>query len=120
MIPDDLEKKKHKNLVPTLKKLNETLNKISIDTKVKELRRFGIFDTGGKKSTTVHSTFNMEHEARLVLAENFEKRTELKKNNFLMPMLSGEYAKTENLCLKKRRELIDNDVIVEKLMKRKF
>ena len=120
-IPEDLDKKKYENLVPTTEKVNEILTKIGVDTKVKELRRLGKFDKDRKKSRTVLVTFNTEHESRLVLAKSFEKRTELKDENiFLMPMLSREDALKENLCLKKRRELINNGIPPDKLKIRNF
>ena len=120
-IPEDLDKKKYENLVPTTEKVNEILTKIGVDTKVKELRRLEKFDKDRKKSRTVLVTFNTEHEARLVLAKSFEKRTELKDENiFLMPMLSREDALKENLCLKKRRELINNGIPPDKLKIRNF
>ena len=85
------------------------------------MRRLGKFDKDRKKSRTVLVTFNTEHEARLVLAKSFEKRTELKDENiFLMPMLSREDALKENLCLKKRRELINNGISPDKLKIRNF
>ena len=83
---------------------------------MKELRRLGKFDKDRGKPRTLLVTFNTEHEARLVLAKSFEKRTELKEQKiFLMPMLSKEDAQKENLCLKKRRGLINNGVLPEKL-----
>ena len=120
-IPEDLNGKKYENLVPNTEKVNEILTKISVDTKVQELRRHGKYDKDRKKSRTVLVTFNTEHEARLVLAKSYKKRTELKDENFfLMPMLSREDALKENLCLKKRIELINNGIPPDKLKIRKF
>ena len=94
-IPEDLDK----NLVPTSEKVNEILTKSGVDTNVKELRRLGKFDKDRKKIRTVLVTFNTEHEARLVLAKSYEKRTELKdEKNFLMPMLSREDA-LKKICV---------------------
>ena len=114
-IPEDLDEKKYEKLVPTTEKFNEILTKTGVETKVKELRRLGKFDKDRKKSRTVLVTFNTEHEARLVLAKSYEKRTELQDENiFLMPMMSREDALKENLCLKKRRELINNGIPPDK------
>ena len=56
-----------------------------------------------------------------MLAKSFEKRTELKDENvFLMPMLSRKDALKENLCLKMRRELINNNIPTDKLKIRNF
>ena len=120
-IPEDLDEKKYEILVPTTEKINEILTKIGVDTKVKELRRLGKFDKDRRKSRTVLVTFNTEHEARLVLEKSYERRTELKDENiFLMPMLSREDALKENLCLKKRRELINNGIPPDKPKIRNF
>ena len=41
----------------------------------------------------------MEHEALLVLAKSFEKRDELRdEESYLLPALSKEDARKENLC----------------------
>ena len=81
-IPEDLDKKKYENLVPTTDKANEKHTKSSVDTKVKELRRLGKFDKDREKSMSVLVTFNTEHETRLVLTKSYEKRTELKEEIF--------------------------------------
>ena len=89
------------------KKSTKNLQKLAL-TQMSKIEKTWKFDKDRKKSRTVLVTFNTEHEARLVLAESYEKCTELKnKNIFLMPMLSREDALKENLCLKKRRELIN-------------
>ena len=120
-IPEDLDKKNNENLVPTTGKINEILTKIGVETKVKELRRLGKFDEDRKKSRTVLINFNTEHEARLVLAKSYEKRTEHKDEDiFLMPMLSREDVLKNNLCLKKRRELINNSIPPDNLKIRNF
>ena len=70
---------------------------------------------------TVLVTFDREHEARLVLAKSYGKRTELKDANiFLMPMLSKEEDLKENLSLKKMREQINNGIAPDKLKIRNF
>ena len=66
-------------------------------------------------------TLSTEHEARLVLAKSFEKRDELRdEETYLLPALSKENARKENLCLKRRRELLDEGVPKEKIKIRNF
>ena len=62
-----------------------------------------------------------EHDARLVLPKSFEKRDELRdQENYLLPALSKEDARKENLCLKRRIELLDEGVPKEKIKFRNF
>ena len=69
-------------------------------------------------NVTVLFTFNTEHESPLVLSKSYEKRTELKRGKIcLIPLLSREDAMEDSLCLKKRRELINNDAQPDKLKK---
>ena len=70
-IPEDLDKKKYENFIPTTEKVNEILTKIGVDTKVKELRRLGKFDKDRKKSRTVLITHY--YESRLVLAKKLRE-----------------------------------------------
>ena len=73
------------------------------------------------KSRTLLITLSTEHEARLVLAKSFEKRDELRDEEiYLLPALSKEDARKENLCLKRRRKLLDEGVPKEKIKIRNF
>ena len=57
-----------------------------------------------------------EHTARLVLAKTHEKRTVLtEKVVFILPALSKEDAIKENVCLKKQRELLEENVPLDKM-----
>ena len=56
-------------------------------------------------------TLSNEYDKKLVFAKSREKRSELSdKNLFLMPALTADESRKENLCLKKRRELLDEGV----------
>ena len=114
-IPEDLDNKKLEK--SCLNERKDRRDKSGVDTKkVIELRTHGKFDKERMKSRKVLVSLNTEHEARLVLAESYEKGTELKEGNvFPMPMLSREDAKKENLILKKGRDFINNGVLPEKL-----
>ena len=51
-----------------------------------------------------------------MLAKSFEKRDELRDEEiYLLPALSKEDARKENLCFKRRRELLDEGVPKEKI-----
>ena len=61
-------------------------------------------------------SLSSEHDARLVLAKAFKRRHDLKdKGIFVLPALSKEESATENLCVKKRRQLLEQNVPREKL-----
>ena len=63
-------------------------------------KRLGKFSKERIKSRNLLITLSTEHEARLVLAKSFEKRDELPDYEFyLLPALSKEDARNENLCL---------------------
>ena len=73
------------------------------------------------KSRTFVITLSKEHEARLVLAKSFEKRDELRDEEiYLLPALSKEDARKENICLKRRRELLNEGNPKEKIKIRNF
>ena len=73
------------------------------------------------KSRTLKITLPTEHEAQLVLARSFEKRDERRDEEiYLLPALSKEDARKENLCLKRRGELLDEGFPKEKIEIRNF
>ena len=56
-----------------------------------------------------------------MLAKSFEKRDALRDEKiYLLPALSKEDAMKENLCLKRRRELLDEGAPKEKIKIRNF
>ena len=57
----------------------------------------------------------------MVLAKSFEKRDELRDEEiYLLPALSKEDARKENICLKRRRELLNEGNPKEKIKIRNF
>ena len=120
-IRKDPEKSKGKNFVPITEKVHEVLNKLGVKPQIEETKRLGKFNKERIKSRTSLITLSTEHEARLVLARSFGKRDELRDEEiYLMPALSKEDARKENLCLKRRRELLDERVPKEKIKIRNF
>ena len=56
-----------------------------------------------------------------MLAKSFEKRDELRDEEiYLLPALTKEDARKENLCIKRRRELLEEGVPQEKIKTRNF
>ena len=56
-----------------------------------------------------------------MLAKSFEKRDELQDEEiYLLPALTKEDARKENLCLKRPRELLDEGIPKEKIKIRNF
>ena len=120
-IREDPEKSKGENFVLTTEKVHEVLKKLGVKPQIEEIKRLGKFSKERIKSRTLLITLSTEHEARLVLAKSFEKRDELRDEEiYLLPASSKEDARKENLCLKRRRELLDEGVPKEKIKIRNF
>ena len=94
-IREDFEKSNGESFVPTIEKLHEVLNKLGVKPQIEEIKSLGKFIKEHVKSQTLLITLSTEHEARL----------------------SNENARKENLCLKRRRELLDEGVPKEKKSK---
>ena len=120
-IREDPEKPKCKNFVPTTEKVHEVLNKLGVRPQIEKIKRLGKFSKERIKSRTFVITLSKEHEARLVLAKSFEKRDELRDEEiYLLPALSKEDARKENICLKRRTELLNEGNPKEKIKIRIF
>ena len=120
-IREDPEKSKGENFVPTTEKNHKVRNKLGVKPQIEEIKVLGKFSKERIKSRTLLITLSTEHEARLVLAKSFEKRNELRdEENYLRPALSKEDARKENLCPKRRRELLDEEIPKEKNQNQEF
>ena len=109
--PPDLDHNIRKSI-----RLQGVLNRIGVTIQISELKRLGKFSNTRKKPRTLFLTLPTEHDARLVLAKAHEKRTALtEKCVFILPALSKEDAIKENLCLKKPREILEENVPRDKL-----
>ena len=112
-IPEDHNKTKSENLVPTTDEVHEILSEIGVRPEVKELKRLGEFKRERKKPRTLLVTFANEHEARLALAKSIEHREELAKRNiYLLPALSKEDALKENAAACKSKTITVGQVFV--------
>ena len=84
---------------------------LGVEPQNTEMRKLGKFNKDRTKPHTLLVTLSNEYDRKLVFAKNREKRSELSdKNVFLMPALTADESGKENLCLKKRRELLDEGV----------
>ena len=120
-ISEDPEKSRNENLIPTNEKVNEVLKCLGVNPQVFEMNRLGKFNKDRTKPRTLLVTLATSHEVRLVLAKSVERRNELKLQNvFISQALSKDEAIKESLCLKKRRELLEEGVPREKLTIRNF
>ena len=90
-VPEDPEKSKAENLVPTTDVVNGILEGMGVTSRITELRRLGKIDSDRKKPRTLMLTLSTEHEVSLVLAKAFERRHDLKDNGiFVLPALFRE------------------------------
>ena len=107
--------------VPNTNEENDALKRIGVTTQITEPKRLGNFSNTGKKPRTLLLKLPTEHDVRLILAKAHEKRTvSTEKVVFIKPSLSKEDAIKENLCLKKRRDLLEENVPRNKLKFRKL
>ena len=96
--------------------MNDALNRIGVTTQITDLKRLCKYSSTRKKPRTLLLTLPTEHDVRLALAKAHEKTTVLTgKGVFILPALSKGHAIKENLCLKKRRELLEENVPRDKL-----
>ena len=83
-IPEDPNKTKGENLVPTNDEVNDLLNSIGANAHVTEIQRLGKFRNDGKKARAVLVTLANEHETRIILAKSREFRKNLVERNIYM------------------------------------
>ena len=114
-VPEDPDNSKAENFVPTTNEVNDVLNRIGVTTQITELKRLGQFSNTRKTPRTLLLTLPTEHDARLLLAKAHEKTVLTEKGVCILPALSKEDAIKENLCLKKRRELLEENFPRDKL-----
>ena len=120
-LPEDLSKNKEENALLANEKLKEVMKEIGVDVKIDKVQRFGKFDTERTKPRNAIITLSNDWDARIVLAKSSENRARMKEMGIhILPALTAEDAKRENLCLKKRRELLNNSVLPSKLKVRNF
>ena len=103
-IPEDPNKKKGENLVPTNHEVNDLLNSIGANAHVTQIQRLGKFPNDRKKPRAVLVSLANEHETRITLAKSREFRnSSVERNIYMMPALSRDDALKENQMLKKAK-----------------
>ena len=113
---DDHEKSKAEKYVLTTDVVNGILEGMGLKSHITELQRQGNFESDRKKPRALMLSLSTEHEARLVLAKASDRRHDLMdKGTFVLLALSKGDSRNENLCLKKRRQLLERNVLREKL-----
>ena len=114
-IHEDPNKPRDVNLVQTHEKLEEILGTIGVKPKIVQFKRLGTFNKERKKPRTLLVTLENSAAVILVIAKSTEKRDKMKEMNiFLSRALSKEDSIKENLCLKRRREMLEEGVPREK------
>ena len=115
-IHEDPNKPRDVNLVQTHEKLEDILGTIGVKPKIVQFKRLGTFNKERKKPRTLLVTLENPAAVNLVIAKSTGKRDEMKEMNiFLSRALSKEDSIKENLCLKRRREMLEEGVPREQL-----
>ena len=104
-LPEDLTKNKEESALLANEKLKEVMTDIGVGVKTERLQRLGKFDKERPTPRNVIVTLSNDWDVRIVLAKSAENRKRMKEMGIhILPALSAEDAKRENMCLKKRRE----------------
>ena len=120
-LPEDLTKNKEENALLANEKLKEVITEIGVDVKIERPQRLGKFDKERQTPRNVIVTLNNDWDVRIVLAKTAENRKRMKEmGTHNLHALSAEDAKRENMCLKKRRELLNNGITPTQLKIRNF
>ena len=69
------------NFVPTTERVNYVLKTIGVQPQIVGMKRLGKFCKERAKPRTLLVTVSTEHEARMILAKNFENRDKLVNEN---------------------------------------
>ena len=108
-IPEDLEKTKDENLISLNENIKDIFDAIEVNTTVENVRRLGRFDKERSKPGSVLVTVPKCWDTWRVLAKAREKLKLLSDRVFyVLPSLTKAESEKENMCLKKRREMIEN------------
>lgn len=120
-IPEDPTKSRDENFVRLNDEVNSTLQSLGMTPGVTSIKRLGKFDKDRTKGRTVMVSVQNPHEVELIIAKSYENRQMLSSRNiYILQALSKEDSMKENLCLKKRRELLNQGVDRGKLRIRNF
>ena len=105
-LPEVLTKNREENALLANEKLKEVMTEIGVDAKIERLQRLGNFDKKRPTPRNVIVTLSNNWDVRIVLAKSAENGKRMKEMGIhILPALSAEDAKRENMFLKKRREI---------------
>ena len=108
-IREDLEKTKDENLISLNENIKDKFDAIEVNATDENVRRLGRFDKERSKPRTVLVTVPNCWETRRILAKAREKWKLLSDLAFyVLPSLNKAESEKQNMCLKKRREMIEN------------
>ena len=120
-LPEYLTKNKEEIALLANEKLKEVRTEVGVDVKIERLQPLGKIDKKRLTPRNVIVTLSNDWDVRIVLAKSAEDRTRIKEVGIhILPALSAEHAKRENMCLKKRRELLNNGITPSQLKIRNF
>ena len=120
-IPEDPDKTREQNFVPTLDNVTHILKTIGVEAEIVNLRLTGKFQKERAKPRAVLVSLPSATAVKLVLDKSVERRPELKDMKvFVSRALSIEDSRKENICLKRRKEHLEQVVEREKLKIRNF
>ena len=115
-LPEDLTKNKEENALLANEQPKEVLTEIGVDVKIERLQRLGKIAKERPTPRNVIVILSNDWDVRYVLAKSAENRKRMKEMGIhILPALSAEDAKRENMCLKKRRELLNNGITASQL-----
>ena len=110
-LPEDLIKNEGEKALLANEKLKEVMTEIGVDVKIERLQRLGKFDKERPTPRNVIVTLSNDWYVRILLAKIAENRKRMKEMGIhILPALSAEDAKRENMCLRKLRELLNNGI----------
>ena len=99
-IPEDPNKTKGDNLVPTNNEDNDLFDSIGANSNVTEIQRLGKLRNDRKKPRALLVTLANEHEGRITHAKSREIRNNsAERNVYILPALTRDDALKENQML---------------------
>ena len=120
-LPEDLTKNKEESALLANEQLKVVMTEIGVDVKIERLQRLGKIDRERPTPRNVIVVLSNNWDVRYVLAKSAENRKRMKEMVIhILLALSAEDAKRGKMCLKKRRELLNNGITPSQLKIRNF
>ena len=111
VIPEDPDKTRDQSFVPTIEHVTHILITIGVEAEIVNLRRLGKFQRERAKPRAVLITLPSATAVNLVMNKIAERQPELKDMKvFVSRALSIEDSRKENICLKRRKEHLEQVV----------